>query len=239
MDYKSISVFLPALNEQENIRSCVLSVKKFILKKFKSYEIIVVSSGSTDNTEEIVRELSKKDQCIKLIRGKDRGYGLALRAGFAASTKDLIFYTDGDNQFKIEDLDKLLPLLQRFDIVSGYRIKRKDPFMRIFVAAVYNLLIRILFNLNVRDIDSSFKLFKKNVIADLNLKSKTGLIDAEVLIKASKRGYAIGQVGVNHFPRRKGQTIYAMGRSNGLAIVKPKVIIDILKEIKTLWTDLR
>ncbi len=235
---KSISVFLPALNEEENIRSCILSVKKYLSLKFKDYEILVITSGSTDDTAKIVGDLSLKDKHIKLINYKKKlGYGAALEAGFANSSKTLIFYTDSDNQFDIRDMDKLLPLLDSYDIVSGFRINRQDPPMRIFIARAYNFLIRILFNLKVKDVDSSFKLYKREVFDNIRLMSKTGLIDAEVLIKAKKKGFSIGQIGVKHYPRTKGKTVYGMGKRN--TFVKPSVIIEILKEIKKLWSELR
>lgn len=222
------------------MRECVLSIGKYIKTKFKEFEIIVVANGSTDNTAKIVRNLAKKDKHIKLVDENKRGYGIALRAGFANATKELIFYTDGDNQFNIEDMDKLLPMLAKYDIVSGYRIKRCDPPGRIFVASVYNLIINLLFHQGIRDIDASFKLFKSEVFKKIKLRANTGLIDAEVLIKAKKQGFLIGQVGVRHYAREAGQTIYATTNKNDMFVfVKPKVVIDILKEIKTLWRELR
>lgn len=234
---KSISVFLPALNEEENIKSCVLLVKKYLSRRFQDYEILVIANGSTDNTEKEALRLAKKDKHIIVVNDKKIGYGVALRSGFTNSSKDLIFYTDADNQFSIENMDKLLPLLKTYDIVSGYRVNRQDPPMRIFIAYVYNMLIRILFNLDIRDIDASFKLYKKKVFEKMKLKSNTGLIDAEVLIKAKKLGFSIGQVGVRHYPRTKGKTVYGMGRRN--TFVRPSVIIKILWEIKKLWPELR
>ncbi len=235
---KSISVFLPALNEEQNIKDCVSSVNKYLHKRFKDYEILVIASGSTDKTAEIVSNLTKENKLIKLINFKRKlGYGTALRSGFTRSSKELIFYTDSDNQFDIRDMDKLLPLLKSYDIISGYRINRQDPPMRIFIANVYNLLIRILFNFKVKDVDSSFKLYKREVFDNIQLKSKTGLIDAEVLIRAKKKGFSIGQIGVSHYPRTKGKTVYGVGKRN--TFVRPSVIIEILKEIKRLWSDLR
>lgn len=234
---KNISVFLPALNEEENIKSCVLSVKKYLSRRFRDYEILVIVNGSRDNTEKEALRLAKKDKHIIVVNDKKIGYGAALRSGFIHSSKDLIFYTDSDNQFNIEDMDKLLPLLKTYDIVSGYRVNRQDPPMRIFIAYVYNMLIRILFNLDIRDIDASFKLYKKKVFEKIKLKSNTGLIDAEVLIKAKKLGFSLGQIGVRHYPRIKGKTVYGMGRRN--TFVRPSVIIKILWEIKKLWPDLR
>lgn len=241
MKQKSISVFLPTYNEEGNIKICILSIKKYLDRRFKDYEILIISDGSTDNTNKIVAELAKKDKRIKLFaRKKKLGYGAGLRAGFSHASYELIFYTDSDNQFNIEDMDRLLPLLSSYDIISAYRVNRKDPLMRIFIANVYNLLIRILFNLKIRDIDASFKLYKKEVFKNMRLVTNTGLTDAEVLIKAEKQGFKIGQIGVAHYPRIHGRTSYEVGARNKIfAFVKPRVIIDILKEVKTLWSELR
>lgn len=240
MKQKSISVFLPALNEQENIRACVQSVRKYLSRRFKDYEILVVSNGSTDNTDKIVKELAKRNKHIRLVNDRKIGYGEALKSGFKHSSGDLIFYTDADNQYNIEDLDILLPKLSSYDIVAGFRIKRQDPLMRIFIGEVYNIVIRILFNLDVRDVDASFKLYKKDVFKKIELKANTGLVDAEILIKAKKKGFKIGQIGVTHYPRTKGQTAYEMGKRNKFfGLVKPQVIIDVLLEIRDLWSELR
>lgn len=240
MKQESISVFLPALNEQENIKACLQSAQKYLSQRFEDYEILVISNGSTDNTDKIVKELVKRDKHIKLVNDKKIGYGAALKSGFSHCSKDLIFYTDSDNQYNIQDLDILLPKLSSYDIVAGFRVKRQDPLMRIFIGEVYNILIKILFNLNIRDIDASFKLYKKKVFKNMALKANTGLIDAEVLIKAGKNGFSIGQIGVAHYPRMKGQTSYEMGKRNKIfAIVRPRVIMDVLGEIKDLWSDLR
>lgn len=237
----SISVFLPAYNEEENIKQAILSVQEYLKKKFDDYEIIIVDDGSSDKTAEIVKNLSKKNKRIKLVsHNTNLGYGAALRSGFKNVKKDLVFYTDSDNQFNIKEMDILFPLIKKFDIVSGFRIKRRDPLMRIFIAYTYNLIIRMLFNLKVKDIDASFKLYKRHIFDKIQLKANTGLIDAEVLIKAQKKGFTVGQVGVTHYPRAKGRTIYEVGNRNKVfAFVRPQVVIAIFKEIKTLWKDLR
>lgn len=236
----NISVFLPAFNEEENIQDSVLSISDFLKKNFNKFEIIIVNDGSRDKTPAIVLKLAKKYKEIRLVNHKTNlGYGAALRTGFKNSNYDVIFYTDADNQFDIRDLKKVIPLLKTHDIVSAYRMKREDPLMRIFIAYVYNLIIRILFNLKVKDIDASFKLYKKNVLDSLHLKSNTGLIDAEVLIKAKRKGFKIGQIGVKHYPRLKGRTMYEVGKRNKIiAFVRPQVITDILKEIGVLWKEI-
>jgi glycosyltransferase involved in cell wall biosynthesis len=241
MKYKSISVFLPVFNEEKNIEQAIASIKKYLQKRFDDFEILVISDGSTDKTNKIVRKIAKKDKTIKLFSRKERlGYGAGLRAGFENSSKELVFYTDADNQFNIEDMDNLLPLLKKHDIVSAWRMQRKDPLMRIFIANVYNLIIRILFDLRIKDIDASFKIYKRKVFNDMRLITKTGLTDAEILIKAQKNGVKIGQIGVKHYPRLYGRTSYEIGaRNNIIAFVRPGVIIDILSEIRKLWLDLK
>lgn len=234
---KSISVFLPALNEEDNIKDCVTSVDKYLRKNFKDYEILIIASGSTDKTAQIVADLARENKRIKLINSKEKlGYGMALKSGFKNSSKELVFYTDADNQFNINDLDKFLPLINQYDIISGYRINRHDPPMRIFIADVYNLLIRILFGIKIKDVDASFKLYKRKVFENIRLRSDTGLIDAEVLIKAKKKGFSIGQIGVKHYARTKGKTVYGTKRN---VFVRPGVILGVLAEIKRLWSELR
>lgn len=234
---KSISVFLPALNEEENIKECIASVNKYLHKTFRDYEILIIASGSKDKTPEIVKNLAKKNKRIKLINDKEKlGYGMALRSGFRNSSKKLIFYTDSDNQFDIKEMDKFLPLIDKYDIISGYRINRNDPFTRKIISDVYNLLIRILFGLKIKDIDASFKMFKRKIFDKIKLKSETGLIDAEILIKAERNGFSIRQIGVRHYPRTKGRTVYGTKRNT---FVRPSVVIELLLEIKRLWSDLR
>ena len=234
---KSISVFLPALNEEENIKDCVTSVNNYLRKNFKDFEILIIASGSSDKTPDIVANLAKKNKRIRLINSKEKlGYGMALKSGFKNSRKELVFYTDADNQFNIKDFDKFLPLMDSYDIISGYRINRHDPPLRIFIADVYNFLIRVLFGLKIKDVDASFKLYKRKVFQEIKLKSVTGLIDAEVLIKAKKKGFSIGQVGVRHYSRIKGKTVYGTKRN---VFVRPSVILGVLAEIKRLWSDLR
>lgn len=241
MKYKSISVFIPVYNEEENIKKAIVSIKTYLKKRFNDFEILVISDGSRDKTNSIVDSETKKDKRIKLIsRNRRMGYGAGLRAGIKYSTKELIFYTDGDNQFNINDLDRLIPLLKKYDAVSAFRLNRKDPLMRIFIASVYNLLIKFIFGLRIKDIDASFKLYKKQIFKKMKLITNTGLTDAEILIKAKALGYKIGQIGVKHYPRYFGRTSYEMGfRNNFVAFIKPNVILAIINEIKLLKDDLK
>jgi glycosyltransferase involved in cell wall biosynthesis len=240
--HQEISVFFPAYNEEENIKKAVIDTDLFLKKNFRRYEIIVVNNGSNDRTKKIVQELMHANKKIKLVNILvNQGYGKGLRAGFAKAKYKYIFYTDADNQFNIKELTLLMPSMKKYDIVCGYRKKRQDPLIRIFIATVYNIIINLLFRLNIKDIDCSFKLFKKAVFDKIKIFSNTGFIDAEVLIKAKKRGFAFApQIGVTHYPRTLGKTTYEIGpRGKVFAFVKPQVIFDVLLEIKQLWKDLK
>jgi len=240
--HKEISVVLPAFNEEENIEKQVTDIDKFLQKKFTDYEIIVVNNGSRDHTKSIVQNLIKSNKKIKLINlATNHGYGSGLRAGFKQAKKELIFYTDSDNQFDIKELRLLMPLTKNYDIVCGYRKNRQDPTMRIFIATVYNIIINMLFHVNVRDIDCSFKIYKKKVFDTITLHSDTGLLDAEILVKAKKAGFTIApQIPVTHYPRTLGQTMYEVGpRGKFFAFVRPEVIVEIFSEINKLWKELR
>src|SRR5579862_3923587 len=239
---KEISVVLPAFNEEENIEKQILDVANYLKTKFKTYEIIVVNNGSRDRTKQLIQKLQKRNKHIKLINlPVNRGYGAGLRAGFKQAKKELVFYTDSDNQFNIKELHLLLPLIKKYDIVCGYRKRSQDPMMRIFIASVYNLIINLLFHVDVKDIDCSFKLYKKKIFDSMTLHSDTGLIDAEILIKAKKTGFTIGpQIPITHYPRTLGQTMYEVGpRGKIFAFVRPEVIFEIFVEIKKMWKELK
>jgi len=227
---ESISVILPAFNEGENIEAVISSILKFLPALTNQYEIIVVNDGSKDNTGKIANKLARMHKEIVVIHHPfNEGYGTALRSGFKAAKGDLVFFTDADGQFDIKELPKLTVSIKDADIVCGYRIRRADPLLRRVNAKLYNLAIRLLFGLKVLDIDCAFKLFRREVIQSLNLKSTGALINAELLILAKKRGYVVRQVGVNHYPRVKG-------KQTGNKIV---VILRTGVELIKFWKRLR
>jgi glycosyltransferase involved in cell wall biosynthesis len=230
MKLKNLSVFSPAYNEEDNISATVREALRVIPRIAEEFEIIVVNDGSSDRTAERLSELLKDYPALRVItHPKNRGYGAALKSGFAHSRYDYIFYTDGDGQFDIAEIEKLIPLTQTCDIAAGFRLKRKDPPYRIFNAKAYNLLVRLLFGLSARDIDCAFKIIKRTVAKTIDLKSETQFISAEFLIRAKKQGFAIKQCGVRHLPREKGK---ATGNN-------PLVVITTFAELFKLWRELR
>jgi glycosyltransferase involved in cell wall biosynthesis len=230
MDKISISVFSPCYNEEKNVGKLLTSMLDFLPKISSDYEIIIVDDGSTDSTAEIARKFALEHPQVKVIRHeKNRGYGAALRTGFENSIKDYIFFTDSDNQFDISEMTKLLPYIRDYDIVAGFRIKRRDNFIRKINEFSFNRLIRILFGLTVRDLNCAFKIYKRNVIRSLELHSTLAFINSELLIRAKKKGFTIKEVGVTHYPRKYGTQTGA----------NLKVITGSLRELFQLRRELK
>ena len=203
----SLSVILPAYNEAENIQATLYAVLNVLPPLVSDFEIIVVDDGSKDQTGAIVESLAYSIPVIRVIHHPvNRGYGAALATGFGAATKEFCFYMDSDGQFDIRDLSKLLPLLQEYDGVFGYRVRRRDSWMRKVNAWGWNLLIRFTFNLKIRDVDSAFKIFRTDCVRQVQLESHGPLMPTELVYKFARAGYAYAEVGVKHYPRVKGRS---------------------------------
>ena len=202
---KSLSVFFPCYNEQDNVTRTVEKALGELNKLDIDFEIIIVNDGSTDKTGQIADELSQRDARIKVVHHpKNLGYGSALQSGFKTASKEYVFYTDGDGQFDINELPPLLPMIEKCDIVSCYRINRQDNMIRKLNAKCWTTLVCFLFRMKIRDIDCAFKLYRREIFDNIELTSTGALIDTEVLARATRKGYEITQTGVHHFPRTAG-----------------------------------
>jgi glycosyltransferase involved in cell wall biosynthesis len=227
---KNLSIILPAYNEQDNIYITVEKAFQLIPGFAENFEVIVINDGSKDNTQKCLEVLSQKYNNFKVVTHQaNQGYGAALKSGFKNCRYDYVFYTDGDGQFDINEIEKLISLLGSCDIAAGYRCARSDGLHRRLNAFAYNLFVNILFGLNVKDIDCAFKLIRKRVFEAIELKSSGAFLSAELLIRAKKKGFRIKQCGVNHLPRQKGS-------STG---DKLHVIIKAFKELFKLWKELK
>ena len=201
----SISVFFPCYNEQDNVERTVEQALAVLRKLNADFEIIIVNDGSSDATGQIAEEISRRDSKVKVVHHHPNlGYGAALQSGFKAATKELVFFTDGDGQFDIGEMPPLLPLVSQFDIVSCYRLDRKDNFVRRFNGWAWTKLVCFLLNIKIRDIDCAFKLYKREIFDNIQMASLGALINAEILARATRKGYSITQRGVHHYPRTAG-----------------------------------
>lgn len=202
-----LSVVLPAFNEEANIERVVRAVAAYLERTPIDYEILVVNDGSADGTGAVLDRLAA--ECSRLRpqhHAQNRGYGAALRTGFDAAQKRFVFYMDGDGQFDIADLDRILPEVTGEDqIVTGYRIERRDPPIRRLNAFLFGrVLVRVLLNVRVRDLNCAFKLIPRAVLRSVRLESTGALINAELYGRAVRRGVGIKEVGVHHYPREAG-----------------------------------
>jgi glycosyltransferase involved in cell wall biosynthesis len=194
------------------------------------FEIIVVDDGSSDGTGRTADEIAGRDKRVKVVHHEHNlGYGAALRSGFASATKELVFYTDGDGQFDMNEMPSLLPLMEQWDIVSCYRLNRRDPFIRKVNAWAWTKLVCLLFGLKIRDVDCAFKLYKREIFDRIKLSSTGALIDAEILARAAGKGYRITQKGVHHYPRTAGAQTGA----------KLRVVLRAFKELFKLHHQIR
>ncbi|MCG2769091.1 MAG: glycosyltransferase family 2 protein [Chloroflexota bacterium] len=201
----SLSVVLPAYNEAENIEEMTKAVMKTITSLTEEYEIIVVDDGSRDGTGDVVQGLNAEHPRIRLVQHDvNRGYGAALYSGFKAATKDLIFFTDADRQFELADLHKFWPEADSVDMVIGYRPERADPFHRRLFGWGWTWFTNLLFGYTARDVDCAFKLFKREIIDSIEIKSMGATFSAEFLVRAKAKGYTIRELPVRHLPRVAG-----------------------------------
>ncbi len=203
----SLSVVLPAYNEEENIKKTIADCLGYLGGQFDDYEIIVINDGSSDNTAGETQKLIDSNNKVRLINHEiNMGYGTALNTGLEAASMDFIFFMDSDGQFNISELEKLIPYLAENHIVIGYRIKRADNIIRTLNAYLYGLYIRLFFGLNVKDIDCAFKIFPRSAFDTVKpIMSRGALYSAELLIKFKRMEYEINEVGVSHYPRSHGE----------------------------------
>ena len=209
-DRPALTFFFPAYNEEENVERTVQLALQVISPMVSSLEVLIVDDGSRDRTPELADALAARDSRVRVHHQPNKGYGGALKAGFANARGELIAFSDGDLQFDLSELKILLdrlddPARKPVDAVIGWRIKRRDPFHRIFIAKSYNAIVSVLFGLRVRDIDCAMKLFRRRVFEGLRLDADGPFLSAELLIKLRARHVPMAQVGVHHFPRAAGE----------------------------------
>lgn len=204
----SLSIVLPALNEEGNIERAVRSSASAVAPLVSDYEIVVVDDGSRDETPEILKRLEEEmgSNLVVVTHETNLGYGTALRAGFDAARGRFIFYTDADNQFDLRELEGFLPEMEDVDAMLGYRVGRQDGAFRLMVSKGYNTLASIAFGMRVRDLNCSFKLFRREALTSLPLEEDHFFIDTEIVVQLHRAGYRYKQTGVRHYPRTAGSS---------------------------------
>jgi glycosyltransferase involved in cell wall biosynthesis len=202
----SLSVFFPAYYDEKNIGKVVhKAVEVLESLGLKDYEITIIEDGSPDNTGKVADELANKYPKVSVIHHeKNKGYGATLWEGFTNAKLEYVFYTDGDNQFDLEELRKFVPLIPYNDMVIGFRKKKQYSTYRKLTSFVYNYVLRLAFDIDFIDIDCAFKVIKTDLFRQISVSTKDAFIDAEIMINACLLGYTYTEVSVKHLPRVDG-----------------------------------
>ncbi len=225
-----LSVFFPAYNDSGTIASLVIAAVQTAGTLTPDFEVLVINDGSSDSTAAIIDELARLYPQVRAIHHeKNRGYGGALRTGFASAAKDWIFYTDGDAQYDPREMARLWEKAgPGVDLVNGYKISRSDPLHRVIIGRVYHHTVKILFGLTVRDVDCDFRLMRRQIFDRVHLEKSSGVICLEMMKKITDAGFAIAEVPVHHYHRAYGKSQFFNFRR--LA----RTAVDVLK----LWREL-
>jgi glycosyltransferase involved in cell wall biosynthesis len=222
----SLSVILPAFNEAANVALLLERALATLPGISDDFEVILVDDGSTDATAAAAQPyVDAEHPRVRLVRHvRNVGYGAAIRTGFAHAGKDLVFYTDADNQFDLSELEYFVPLIEHHDVVIGFRVYRYDSVLRCIVSWCYNRLVGVLFRVRVRDVDCSYKLFRREAVDKLEIECEHFFVDTELVAKARKWNFRIAEKGVRHYPRTAGETK-----------VQPSDVNRTLREIARIW----
>ncbi|HNR67325.1 MAG TPA: glycosyltransferase family 2 protein [bacterium] len=204
----SLSIFFPIYNDWATVASLVAQSIMAAEKLTDDFEVILVDDGSEEKTQKVLTFLESTFSRVRVIHHeKNRGYGGALRTGFRESRKKYIFYTDGDAQYDVTELQNLAAALdETVDIVNGYKIKRNDPIYRVWIGKIYHLVSRFLFNLPIRDVDCDFRLIRRELFDSINLTSTSGTICVEMVYKLARNGASFREVPVRHYFRASGKS---------------------------------
>lgn len=216
-----LSVFFPAYNDSGTIASLVIMALRTARRLTPDYEVIVVNDGSADGTPEVLEELARVFPQVRIVTHEhNRGYGGALRTGFAAATREIVFYTDGDAQYDPTEMEALWRRLgDDVDLVNGYKISRSDPLHRIIIGRVYHHIVKMLFGLGVRDVDCDFRMMRRSIFDTVHLEKTSGVICLEMMKKITDGGFQIAEVPVHHYHRAYGKSqFFNFGRLYRTAI---------------------
>ncbi len=231
--FPSVSLVFPAWNEEDYVERAVARAMAVLPRLTSDFEIVIVDDASTDRTWELLQSLARRHPQLRILRHDvNQKLGGALRTLFAAASKEVVVYSDIDLPWDLSEMERALRLLLYLeaDLISAFRFDRtSEGLRRIAYSFGYNLLIRALFGVRIKDINFSFKVIRRRVLSSIELKSTGSLIDAELVVKTIRRGHRVAQIGVDYFPRTRGVS----------TLSSPAVIKKIVLELFTLYADIR
>jgi glycosyltransferase involved in cell wall biosynthesis len=225
--FSSLTVSLPAYNEEGNIGAMVDMVRQQVGPLVDDLEIIVVDDGSRDGTADVVAEIASRDPRVRLVRHPvNQGYGAAVYDGIRAASKAFVFFTDSDLQFTFDELPAFLACVRDADMIIGYRQARSDPWFRRVFGYGWSWLVNVLFGHTARDVDCAYKLFRREVIEQVDVVSRGAMFSAEFLVRTRRAGFRVAELPVSHHPRVAGKQTGA----------NPRVILRAFRElIRLRW----
>lgn len=221
-------MFFPAYNDAPSLPGLLEGAFSVLRTSVNQFEVIVINDGSTDGTAQVLADLEALyAPALRVItHPENRGYGGALRSGFAAARFEFVFYTDGDGQYDVGELPKLLAEVRPgVGLVNGYKLERNDPWHRVCIGNVYNAFARFLFRIRIRDIDCDFRLIRRDLLEAVSLRSTSGTICVELVRKLELTGCSVVEVGVHHYPRLHGRSQFFRVRS----------LLSTLSQLVRLW----
>ena len=206
MKKPDVSFFFPVYNDEKTVRLVALKAMKLLDEKANSYEIIIVNDASPDKSGEVADELAQEYECVHVIHHKvNKGYGAAVKAGIEYANYEWVCMVDGDDEYDIEDLGKMLDLRHYYLLMIGFRYKKMYSAKRVFISYIYNFVLQFLFKVKFRDISTGIRCFNKCIFKDIEIHSNSPFFGAELAIKSMLRGYPVGEIGIQTFPREFGQ----------------------------------
>jgi glycosyltransferase involved in cell wall biosynthesis len=230
---RGVSLFVPAWNEEAYVERAVDRATEALTAITDDYEIIIVNDASTDRTREIAEGIAQRDRHVRVVSHETNlKLGGALKTGFKEAKKEIVVYSDIDLPFDLHEVRRAIRMMDYLeaDLVCGYRLDRtSEGPKRILYSYAYNLLIRALFGVYIKDINFSFKVVRRDVLRSIPLHADGSFIDAELVVKAIRKGYRVFQIGVDYFPRTRGVSTLA----------SPQVIAKIVTELVTLFSEVR
>ena len=232
---KSISLMFPLYKDRRTVKIMITKSLKILKKTKKKFEIIIVDDGCPENSGKIASDIAKKNKKIKVFfHKKNLGYGAAIKTGLKNCKYECIFATDGDNEYDVNDLQKLLRAYKNNDLVITFRHKKKYNISRITISWIYNILLRILFRTNFKDISTGSRLINRKLTKKIKLNSNSPFIGAELAIKSKYAGFQVNQIGIHTYPRTFGQGS-SVSLKNIILTIRDMVLLFIKLKFKKFF----
>ncbi|OGG09734.1 hypothetical protein A2154_00010 [Candidatus Gottesmanbacteria bacterium RBG_16_43_7] len=221
-DLASLSILIPTYNDQDTIETEIEEAAVIGRRVSEKLEILVINDASTDKGDIILKRLTRKIRELKITTHiKNRGYGQTIKELYTSAKCEWIFTTPGDYQIPPTEIMKLIPFTAQADMIIGWRVNRHDPPARLRQSLIYNILLKMLYGLDLHDINS-VRLMRSKIIKNIRLTTTSAFVDAELVIDAKRAGYRVIEKPIGH--RARGQEAGAGGG-------KLKTILPVVKEM--------